>query len=379
MKKTFKNSIAFSSAIFASSWAWAQDAASASGEVASATAVQATEASGFSMDQYIPWILVVTATALAIVILFMGNLLSKVAISKFRQSIKAIAILFAFSWMHKSSAAVEMWAGFTTAQLNVILLSIIGFEVLIILYFANWLKAVVLPPVSKEKSKKAVFWRVWWDKMNNSVEIEKEEDVQLDHDYDGIKELDNALPPWWVYGFYLTIIFSGIYVWRYHISGSAPLQVQELKNDIAQAEIQQALYNEQNAAKVDENTITYSADAGMISEGSKLFAKNCVACHATDGGGGTGPNLTDDYWKHGGDIKDIFRTISKGVPEMGMIAWGGILTAKDVANLANYVKSIKGAKTTAPKAPEGTLYNEQNATESTPTDSASSAPVVSMK
>lgn len=377
--KSFKNMIALMGGLFMSSLAWAQNEV-ASASSAAAEALPVAETSGFSMEQYIPWILVVTAIALAIVILFMGNLLSKVAIEKFRKSAKVIAVLFSFGWMNQSSAAVEMWAGFTTFQLNVILLSIIGFEVLIILYFANWLKAVVLPPAVKEKSVKSAFWKVWWDKMNNSVEIEKEKDVQLDHDYDGIKELDNALPPWWVYGFYLTIVFSGIYVWRYHIAGTAPLQVQELKNEIAQAEIQQALYNEQNAAKVDENTITYTADANMIAEGSKLFAKNCVACHAADGGGGTGPNLTDEYWKHGGDIKDIFRTISKGVPEMGMIAWGGILTAKEVANLATYVKSIKGSKTTAPKAPEGTLYQEGNTnTADSLTSAANPAPVVSMK
>ncbi len=363
--------------LFVSGLAWAQNDGANLAVGVSADAAPIQQVSGFSMEQYIPWILTVTAIALAIVILFMGNLLSKVAISKFRDSTKAIAIIFAFGMMNDGSAAVEMWAGFTTSQLNVILLSIIGFEVLIILYFANWLKAVVLPPALKEKSKKTAFWKIWWDKMNKSVEIEKEKDVQLDHDYDGIKELDNALPPWWVYGFYLTIVFAGIYVWRYHIAGTAPLQVQELKNEMAQAEIQQALYNEQNAAKVDENTITYSADAGMISEGGKLFAKNCVACHAADGGGGTGPNLTDDYWKHGGDIKDIFRTISKGVPEMGMIAWGGILTAKDVANLATYVKSINGSKTAAPKAPEGTLFQEDSAPVNT--DTTDATPKVSMK
>ncbi len=375
--KSFKNMIALMGGLFVSGLAWAQNDGANLAVGVSADAAPIQQVSGFSMEQYIPWILTVTAIALAIVILFMGNLLSKVAISKFRDSTKAIAIIFAFGMMNDGSAAVEMWSGFTTSQLNVILLSIIGFEVLIILYFANWLKAVVLPPALKEKSKKTAFWKIWWDKMNKSVEIEKEKDVQLDHDYDGIKELDNALPPWWVYGFYLTIVFAGIYVWRYHIAGTAPLQVQELKNEMAQAEIQQALYNEQNAAKVDENTITYSADAGMISEGGKLFAKNCVACHAADGGGGTGPNLTDDYWKHGGDIKDIFRTISKGVPEMGMIAWGGILTAKDVANLATYVKSINGSKTAAPKAPEGTLFQEDSAPVNT--DTADATPKVSMK
>lgn len=372
----------FSKKIIVAALGWGMVSQLAAQAADTAMVVAASGAGSSSSNSYIPWLLVSTAVALAIVILFMGSLLGKVAIMKLKDNAKSIALLtFLFSAASLMAAGADAnsgFRGFSSFELNMILLGVIFMEVLIILYFAYWLKAIVLPKKSEIATEtKVSMLAQWWDKMNNSVAVEKEKDVQLDHDYDGIKELDNALPPWWVYGFYLTIVFAGIYVWRYHIAGTAPLQVQELKNEMAQAEIQQALYNEQNAAKVDENTITYSADAGMISEGGKLFAKNCVACHAADGGGGTGPNLTDDYWKHGGDIKDIFRTISKGVPEMGMIAWGGILTAKDVANLATYIKSINGSKTAAPKAPEGTLFQEDSAPVNT--DTADATPKVSMK
>ena len=312
---------------------------------------------GWSFEAYLPWILLVTASALAIVILFMGVLLSRVAILKAKDGLKkAVAIIIAFKGLN-AMAATESTASswFTTDVLNYTLLAVIFLEVLIILYFANWLKAVVLPKRTRAE-KRASLWDKWWKQANKSVDIAHEGDVQLDHDYDGIKELDNALPPWWVYGFYLTIVFSLIYVWRYHISGTAPLQVEELNMAIAEAKIRQAEYDKNNANKVDENSIEYNADATLIAAGEKLFAKNCVACHAADGGGGTGPNLTDKYWKHGGSIKDVFRTIRYGVPDMGMIAWGEQLTPIDIAGLSNYVMSIQGNQTANPKAPEGELY-----------------------
>lgn len=324
-------------------------------------AVNSTD-SDWSFETYLPWILLVTAAALAIVILFMGALLSRVAILKAKKSLKNMtAVLLAlqgYDLLAATSEAESTW--FTTNVLNYTLLGVIFFEVLIILYFANWLKAVVLPKRSQEE-KRAAIWAKWWKQANKSVDIENEGDVQLEHDYDGIKELDNALPPWWVYGFYLTIVFSLIYVWRYHISGTAPLQVEELNISIAEAKIRQAEYDKNNANKVDENSIVYEANPTLIANGEKLFAKNCVACHAADGGGGTGPNLTDKYWKHGGSINDIFKTIRLGVPDMGMIAWGEQLTPIEIAGLANYVMSIQGTKPANPKSPEGEIYNADGA------------------
>jgi cytochrome c oxidase cbb3-type subunit 3 len=246
----------------------------------------------------------------------------------------------------------------TTHQLESLLLGVIFFEVLIILYFAYWLKVVILPGKDKKAVENKPVTNAWWDKFNKSVKIENEKDVQLDHDYDGIKELDNALPPWWLYGFYLTVLFAGIYLYRYHVSKSAPLQVQELSNEFVNAKLEADEYAKTHPKKVDENTIEYAANADLIAAGKTLFGQKCVACHGPEGQGLQGPNLTDDHWKHGGSIKDIFKTIKNGVPNMGMIAWGQELTPNQIETLANYIKSIKGSKPANPKAPEGDLYEE---------------------
>lgn len=348
---------------------WSQDAA--------AEVVKSPASSSSSMASYLPWILLVTAIALAIVILFMGALLSRVAILKAKNAVKVTSLLALAFWGKslQAAATAEGSVFFTGTVLNYVLLGVIFFEVLIILYFANWLKAVILPPREKRPSRVSALAQ-WWDKANKSVAIEDEKDVQLDHDYDGIKELDNALPPWWVYGFYLTIIFSGIYVWRYHISGTAPLQVQELKIAIAEAEIRQAEYDKKNANKIDENSIEYKEDATLLANGKALFAKNCVACHGPEAGGGTGPNLTDNYWKHGGSIKNIFKTIRYGVPDMGMIAWGDILTPVEMASLSTYVKSLKGTKPADAKEPEGNLEEEGSGESESAEGATEAAPAV---
>lgn len=345
--------------IAAMSWGMVSQLAAQAADTAMVAA--ASGASSGSSNSYIPWLLVSTAVALAIVILFMGSLLGKVAILKLKDNAKSIALItFLFSAVRLMAAGADAKTGFSSFELNMILLGVIFMEVLIILYFAYWLKAIVLPKKTEKTTEaKVSMLAQWWDKMNNSVAVEKEKDVQLDHDYDGIKELDNALPPWWVYGFYLTIIFSGIYIWRYHISGSAPLQVEELKIDLAKAELQQAEYNKLSANKVDENSIEYKPDATILADGQAIFKKNCVACHGENAQGISGPNLTDEYWKHGGSIKNIFKTIKLGVPSMGMIAWGETLTPKEMASVATYVKSLKGSNPANAKAPEGELYKEE--------------------
>lgn len=356
-------------------FAQTQDAAVATTDVAAAAATTAAPAFG-GIESYIPWILVITALALGIVILFMGSLLSKVAIMKIQKNAKAIAIFMLSTVAFSLNAATETKFGWsvTTHQLNYLLLGVIFFEVLIILYFAYWLKVIVIPQSEKIVTEKKTVTNAWWDRFNNSVKIEDEKDVQLDHDYDGIKELDNALPPWWLYGFYVTILFAVVYIWRFHFS-DAPLQVQELKNEIAAAKIAEEAYAKINANKVDENTVEYKADATLIADGKDLFGQKCVACHGAEAGGGQGPNLTDDYWKHGGSIKDIFKTIKYGVTNKGMIAWGGELTPKQIEGLANYIKSIKGSNPKGGLPKDGELYIEEGS--ATPNDSTVSAQVVS--
>ena len=355
-----------------------QDAATATNQVAVAagTALPAAK-SALSIESNIPLILTITAVALAIVILFLGSLLGKVALMKIKQNTKVIAIICLSTFAVSLQAAPpEFGWKVTTNELDYLLLGVIFFEVLIILYFAYWLKVVILP----EKEKKVVaenkpVTNAWWDKFNKSVKIENEKDVQLDHDYDGIKELDNALPPWWIYGFYLTILFSVVYLYQYHVSKSAPLQVQELNNEFAAAKLEAEEYAKTHPKKVDENTIEYAANADFISAGKTLFGQKCVACHGPEGQGLQGPNLTDEYWKNGGSIKNIFKTIKNGVPNMGMIAWGQELTPNQIETLANYIKSIKGTNPVNPKAPEGDLFIEVKSAEISK-DSIVSAQVV---
>jgi cytochrome c oxidase cbb3-type subunit 3 len=355
-----------------------QDAAAATNQVAAAAGAAVPAAnSALSIEGNIPLILTITAVALAIVILFLGSLLGKVALMKIKQNTKVIAVACLSTFAVSLQAAPpEFGWKVTTNELDYMLLGVIFFEVLIILYFAYWLKVVILP----EKEKKVAaenkpVTNAWWDKFNKSVKIENEKDVQLDHDHDGIKELDNALPPWWVYGFYMTILFAGIYLYRYHVSKSAPLQVQELNNEFAAAKLEAEEYAKTHPKKVDENTIEYTANAEFISAGKTLFGQKCVACHGPDGQGLQGPNLTDEYWKNGGSIKNIFKTIKNGVPNMGMIAWGQELTPNQIETLANYIKSIKGTNPVNQKAPEGDLYIEVKSAE-TSKDSIVSAQVV---
>ena len=355
-----------------------QDAATATNQVAVAAGTALpTVKSALSIESNIPLILTITAVALAIVILFLGSLLGKVALMKIKQNTKVIAIICLSTFAVSLQAAPpEFGWKVTTNELDYLLLGVIFFEVLIILYFAYWLKVVILP----EKEKKVVaenkpVTNAWWDKFNKSVKIENEKDVQLDHDYDGIKELDNALPPWWLYGFYLTILFSVVYLYQYHVSKSAPLQVQELNNEFAAAKLEAEEYAKTHPKKVDENTIEYAANADFISAGKTLFGQKCVACHGPEGQGLQGPNLTDEYWKNGGSIKNIFKTIKNGVPNMGMIAWGQELTPNQIETLANYIKSIKGTNPVNPKAPEGDLFIEVKSAEISK-DSIVSAQVV---
>lgn len=206
--------------------------------------------------------------------------------------------------------------------------------------------------------EKPSWWNTFYLKVNNTVPLEDEQTLELDHNYDGIKELDNHLPPWWKWLFIGTIVWAAVYIFVFHFSGSLPLQLEEYQHELTYAEEQSArLAASQPQAAIDENALVYTADAEILSNGSKVFITNCVACHKNDGGGNAiGPNLTDAYWLHGGEIKNIFTTIKNGVVEKGMPAWGKAMSPKDVRDVAFYVMSLQGSNPPNAKAPQGDLF-----------------------
>lgn len=198
----------------------------------------------------------------------------------------------------------------------------------------------------------------WWDKFNKFRPVEKEADIDLGHEYDGIRELDNRLPPWWLYGFYITIIFAVVYFYRAEVSHAAPSSAEEYKTSVATAEAQLAERLKDQKNKVDENTVVLVTDKAEIDKGKNVFLSNCKVCHGEQAQGIVGPNLTDDYWLHGGNIKDVFKTIKYGYPEKGMQSWKDQLSPVEIADVASYIKSLRGTNPAGAKEKQGELYVE---------------------
>lgn len=200
------------------------------------------------------------------------------------------------------------------------------------------------------KESKGFLKRMW-----NAKPIEQEKDILLDHDYDGIKELDNALPPWWLYSFYICIVFAVLYLGYYHILGG-DTQEDEYNKQMEIARIEVENYKRANPVVLDKSNMS---DADNLAAGKKIFVTNCAACHAFDGGGGIGPNLTDAYWILGGGVENIYKTIADGGRDgKGMIAWKNSLNAEKMQQVTSYVLSLQGTTPEKPKDKEGELYTE---------------------
>lgn len=200
-----------------------------------------------------------------------------------------------------------------------------------------------------------------YKKLTGSKPIEEEGEIILDHNYDGIKELDNSLPPWWLYGFYATIIFGAVYLIRYHVLG-ADNQYTELEKEYAEAERAIEEYKKTAKDLVDFNTVELLTDASDLNKGKQIFETNCVACHMADGGGGIGPNLTDNYWILGGGIKNVFKTVSEGGRDgKGMVAWKTLLKPSEIAQVSSYLLQFQGTTPAKPKAPEGEIWIDESA------------------
>ncbi|GHB71629.1 cbb3-type cytochrome c oxidase N-terminal domain-containing protein [Persicitalea jodogahamensis] len=215
-------------------------------------------------------------------------------------------------------------------------------------------------PAEVRETATPLFSPGWWQKfVGFSTPLNKEEKILLaDHEYDGIYELDNRMPPWLQFMFVGTVVFAISYALYYHAFGFGELQMEELESELAMADIQKKAYIEKMGAGINEENVTLLTDGPLIKEGGVIFTEKCAACHAADGGGGVGPNLTDDYWIHGGGIQDIFKVIKYGVPEKGMISWKKQLPPQEMQKVASYIMaSLHGSSPASPKAPQGELYN----------------------
>jgi len=193
-----------------------------------------------------------------------------------------------------------------------------------------------------------------WIKLLSLRPMSEEKNLLMEHEYDGIQELNNPTPAWFMYLFYGTIIFAIGYLLNYHVFHTGQLQYEEYRTEIAQADIAQKAFLSKSANRVDETNVKLVNDPAVLTSGQAIFKRNCSPCHGEHAQGVVGPNLTDDYWLHGGKINDIFKTIKYGIPAKGMPTWEKLLSPKQIADVANYIKSLHGTNPAGSKEPQGT-------------------------
>lgn len=202
----------------------------------------------------------------------------------------------------------------------------------------------------------APWWQTIYDRLTDDVPIEEEGAIMMDHEYDGIRELDNNLPPWWKGILYISMAFAPLYIWFTHFSdyGSLQNEAYAYEMELAEEQVKAYLATQKNA--IDEFNVELLADADALGKGQAMYTAKCAVCHGQQGEGGIGPNLTDKYWLHGGSIADVFKSIKYGIPEKGMIAWKNELRPRDMQEVASYIKSLTGTSPPNPKDPQGEEY-----------------------
>jgi cytochrome c oxidase cbb3-type subunit 3 len=218
--------------------------------------------------------------------------------------------------------------------------------------YTNEQIAAELYPVKTRKEKKPA--AEVWQKLLSLRPLAEEKELLIEHAYDGIQELDNPIPAWFMYLFYATIIFAVGYLLNYQVFHTGQNQYEEYQTEMAAADLAHKLYLSKAANQVDENTVKLLVhDPVVIAAGKAVFTQNCVPCHGDHAQGVVGPNLTDDYWLHGGKIGDLFKTVKYGVLTKGMPIWEKVLSPGQIADVVNYVKSLHGSNPPNPKAPQG--------------------------
>lgn len=219
-------------------------------------------------------------------------------------------------------------------------------------------------------------------------------DELLDHEYDGIRELDNQLPRWWLYLFYFTIAWAVAYMAYYHVFQIGYSQEDEYRQEMDPSyvrineadtrllgvipEYHSPLYSPRAdltpwerlhitgapqivmlTAATDTTTYQEIDDPVRLAAGKESYARNCAQCHGANGEGGIGPNLTDAYWLNGnGDVSFLVKSVTYGYSAKGMIPWRGVMQPEEILNVANYVRGLRGTNPPNPKAPQGELVEE---------------------
>lgn len=284
--------------------------------------------------------------------------------------IAIISVLFIFTMpfvFTEISASYEEPYNFLENPLPWLVLT--TFVVVLVMFV--WLLVVALTKVQALEDEKngvapedsvnnfGVWFKQLMQKWTKAKAIESEEEIVLDHNYDGIKELDNSLPPWWVYMFYITIIFAVVYLVRFHVL-DGDNQEMEYNKAVAEAKAELEKYKETATDLVDITTVTLLTEEKDLNRGKAIYNLNCAACHLADGGGSIGPNLTDEYWILGGGIKNVFKTVSEGGRDgKGMVAWNKILKPVDIQKVSSYILSLQGTKPANPKKAEGEIWKEE--------------------
>ena len=343
---------------------------------------------------FLLFFLIAVAVVLLFVIWGLGNIMLSYA-KKITEEDKSsgsktltmtLAVLFLslsqFAIAQESTAPVAPNTyGGVSAMTFYLLTSVIATEFLVIFFLGLQIRKLhnTLFPVPKKEStsiavsdKLLQFWRLL-DKKVFTKAAEKDADVLLDHDYDGIKELDNALPPWWKYGFFVTIFIGVLYMYHYHVSESGLNPEQEYAAEMKNAQLEMEAYMAKAKDLVDEANVQYEESG--IETGKVLYGKSCVACHGSQGEGSVGPNLTDDYWIHGGSMNNIFKTIKYGYPDKGMQSWQQQFSPKQMQQIASFIHSIKGTNPPNAKPAQGDLYEEPKPGASDSTTNAANAVV----
>lgn len=266
--------------------------------------------------------------------------------------ISALAAGSAFAEAGSSSAPI----GFHEILIGIII--VLSIVMLMVVYT---LKQVVTLLKNETSGKTSAAYQEeeslnFWERILSLKPLSAEKDVDLGHDYDGIRELNNPIPPWFNVLFYGTIVFGIGYLIIYHITDSAPLQAAEYKNELLAAEKQKEEYLKKVGSTIDENNVKLITDKALLASAEQEFKSRCAACHGQNGEGGVGPNLTDEYWLHGGSINDVFKTIKYGVPAKGMVAWQNAINPVKMQELASYVLSLQGTNPAGAKEPQGEKY-----------------------